>query len=160
MGLLCDETAASGAHRGRRGLAAGLALAAGVFSGACTSRPPLSDDAPAGPYEVVDGWPRVPEGMVFGPALDVAVDGRGRVLVSHAAGRTSGNDALIGEPTILVFDPGTGELLDAWGEGLFIYPHGIEVDRNDFVWVTDSEQNRVFKLTAEGQVVMTLGEAP
>ncbi|WP_437993545.1 hypothetical protein [Sorangium sp. So ce145] len=82
------------------------------------------------------------------------------MLVSHAAGRTSGNDAPIHEPTILAFDPETGELLDAWGEGLFFYPHGIEVDRNDFVWVTDSEQNRVFKLTAEGDVVMTLGEAP
>ncbi|WP_437320077.1 hypothetical protein [Sorangium sp. So ce385] len=160
MGLLCDEAAASGARRGGRVLAVGLALAAGGLSGACTSRPPAADDAPVGPYEVVDGWPRVPEGMVFGPALDVAVDGRGRVLVSHAAGRTSGNDAPIGEATILVFDPETGELLDAWGEGLFVYPHGIEVDRDGFVWVTDSEQNRVFKLTAEGKVVMTLGEAP
>ncbi|XXX80642.1 hypothetical protein WMF30_17955 [Sorangium sp. So ce134] len=160
MGWLCDEAAALGARRGGRGLAVGLALAAGALSGACTSRPPAADDAPGGPYEVVDGWPRVPEGMVFGPALDVAVDGRGRVLVSHAAGRTSGNDAPIGEATILVFDPETGELVDAWGEGLFVYPHGIEVDRNGFVWVTDSEQNRVFKLTAEGKVVMTLGEAP
>ncbi|WP_437579954.1 hypothetical protein [Sorangium sp. So ce887] len=160
MGLLCGETAAFGAQRGCRRLAVGLALAVGALSGACTSRPPVADDAPAGPYEVVDGWPRVPEGMVFGPALDVAVDARGRVLVSHAAGRTSGNDAPISEATILVFDAGTGELLDAWGEGLFVYPHGIEVDRNDFVWVTDSEQNRVFKLTAEGKVVMTLGEAP
>ncbi|WP_437727472.1 hypothetical protein [Sorangium sp. So ce861] len=160
MGLLCDEGAASGARRGGRALAVGLALVAGALSGACTSRPPAADDAPVGPYEVVDGWPRVPEGMVFGPALDVAVDGRGRVLVSHAAGRTSGNDAPIGEATILVFDPETGELLDAWGEELFVYPHGIEVDRNGFVWVTDSEQNRVFKLTAEGKVVMTLGEVP
>ncbi|WP_437337815.1 hypothetical protein [Sorangium sp. So ce394] len=158
--MLCAEAAASGARRGGRALAVGLALAAGGLSGACTSRPPAADDAPVGPYEVVDGWPRVPEGMVFGPALDVAVDGRGRVLVSHAAGRASGNDAPIGEATILVFDPETGELLDAWGEGLFVYPHGIEVDRDGFVWVTDSEQNRVFKLTAEGKVVMTLGEVP
>ncbi|WP_437736789.1 hypothetical protein [Sorangium sp. So ce1335] len=162
-----DERASSGAQRrGRlRTLAAGAlaagALAAGALAGACTSRPqPAADDAPAGPYEVVDGWPRIPEGMTFGPALDVAVDGRGRVLVSHAAGRTSGNDAPIGEATILVFDPETGELLDAWGEGLFVYPHGIEVDPNGFVWVTDSEQDRVFKLTPEGDVVMTLGVVP
>ncbi|WP_437784348.1 hypothetical protein [Sorangium sp. So ce1097] len=158
-----DERAACGAQRrGRlRAITAG-ALAAGALAGACTSRPPpAADDAPAaGPYEVVDGWPRIPDGMTFGPALDVAVDGRGRVLVSHAAGRTSGNDAPIGEATILVFDPETGELLDAWGEGLFVYPHGIEVDRNGFVWVTDSEQDRVFKLTPEGDVVMTLGEVP
>src|SRR5689334_14764537 len=97
MGLFCEEAAASGARRGGRGLAAGLALAAGGLCGACTSRPPAADDAPVGPYAVVDGWPRVREGVVFGPALDVAVDGRGRVLVSHAAGRTSGNDAPIGE---------------------------------------------------------------
>ncbi|WP_437680795.1 hypothetical protein [Sorangium sp. So ce131] len=162
----CEMAARGAARRGRaraaclRARAACLA-AAGALAGACTSsRPPAADDVPAGPYEVVDGWPRVPEGVVFGPALDVAVDGRGRVLVSHAAGRDSGNDAPIGEPTILVFDPETGELLDAWGEGLFVYPHGLEVDRDDFVWVTDSEQDRVFKLTAEGSVVMTLGEVP
>ncbi|XXT23127.1 hypothetical protein WME94_16460 [Sorangium sp. So ce429] len=160
MRLLRHDPARPGAHRAGRVRLLRLALAAGALAGACTSRPPAKDDAPSGPYEVVDGWPRIPEGMVFGPALDVAVDARGRVLVSHAAGRTSGNDAPITEPTILVFDPETGELLDAWGEGLFMYPHGIEVDRNDFVWVTDSEQNRVFKLTAEGNVVMTLGEAP
>ncbi|WP_437801627.1 hypothetical protein [Sorangium sp. So ce693] len=153
--LLRNATSVSCAQRGGRRWLVGLTLA-----GACTSRPPAADDAPVAPYAVADGWPRVPDGMVFGPALDVAVDARGRVLVSHAAGRTSGNDAPISEPTILVFDPETGELLDAWGEGLFFYPHGIEVDRNDFVWVTDSEQNRVFKLTAEGDVVMTLGEAP
>ncbi|WP_437290483.1 hypothetical protein [Sorangium sp. So ce406] len=160
MSLLRDDSMGPAAHRagGRRLVC--LALAAVALAGACTSRRPAADDAPLGPYEVVDGWPRVPEGMVFGPTLDVAVDARGRVLVSHAAGRASGNDALITEPTILVFDPESGELLDAWGEGLFMYPHGIEVDRNNFVWVTDSEQNRVFKLTAQGGLVMSLGEAP
>ncbi|AUX41593.1 uncharacterized protein SOCE26_030140 [Sorangium cellulosum] len=156
-----DSRARRATRRGRARVACLVAAAAGALAGACTSsRPPAADDVPPGPYEVVDGWPRVPEGVVFGPALDVAVDGRGRVLVSHAAGRGSGNDTPIDEPTILVFDPETGELLDAWGAGLFVYPHGLEVDRNDFVWVTDSERDRVFKLTAEGSVVMTLGEVP
>jgi DNA-binding beta-propeller fold protein YncE len=51
-----------------------------------------------------------------------------------------------------------------WGENLFVWPHGIRVDRNGFLWVTDGQGrngrgHQVFKYTPEGQLVMTLGTA-
>ena len=137
-----------------------LALALAALVPACTPPPPPGpDDRPSGPYAVVEGWPRVPEGMAFGPTLAVAVDRDGRVLVAHTAGSEPGGEEPIPDPTIFVFDPESGELLDAWGEGLFVYPHGLAVDADNHVWVTDSEQDRIFKLDAQGNVLMTLGEA-
>lgn len=138
-----------------------MAFAFAALASACSSSPPpAKDDAPSGPYQVVEGWPRVPEGMVLGKTLAVAVDRDGRVLVAHTAGRDSDNDEPIPEPTIFVFDAESGELLDAWGEGLFVYPHGIAVDQDNNVWVTDSEQNRITRLDAQGNVLSTLGDAP
>jgi streptogramin lyase len=149
----------SACRRRLRRWAARVSLAAAASMALhCTSEPAVPDDAPEGPYEVVKDWPRIPEGMVFGKALDVAVDSLGRVFVAHTGSRGQDNRELIPEPTVFVFDPDTGDLLDAWGEGLFAYPHGIEIDRDDHVWVTDSVQNRIFKLDTLGNVMMTLGE--
>lgn len=117
----------------------------------------LPDDVPDSSYEVVEGWPTLAEGVELGRVLGVAVDSRGRVLVTHSAGRSSGNQELIPEPTIFVFDPDSGVLLRTLGAGLFRYPHGIAVDRDDFIWVTDSEAHRVYKLSPEGEVLLTLG---
>jgi DNA-binding beta-propeller fold protein YncE len=123
----------------------------------CGSGGVAPDDVPASPYRQVDGWPKIPEGASFGKPLGVAVDAEGRVFVTHTADRGSGNAEPIARPTIFVFEPDTGELLDQLGAGLFRYPHGISIDRDDALWVTDSEANRVFKLSHEGKVLLTLG---
>jgi sugar lactone lactonase YvrE len=43
-------------------------------------------------------------------------------------------------PTVLKFDP-TGKLVKSFGAGLLIFPHGIYVDRDGNVWVTDGQDN-------------------
>jgi DNA-binding beta-propeller fold protein YncE len=123
----------------------------------CGSSDVTPDDAPSSPYQVVEGWPKLPAGAAFGKPLGVAVDSQGRVFVTHTADQGSGNAEPIALPTIFVFDPDTGALLAQLGAGLFRYPHGISIDRDDALWVTDSEANRVFKLSPEGQVLLTLG---
>jgi len=50
-----------------------IALVA-LASGWTSSPPPTPDDVPSGPQEVVEDWPRVPEGMVLGKTLGVAID--------------------------------------------------------------------------------------
>ena len=43
-------------------------------------------------------------------------------------------------PSILKFDA-TGKLVKSFGAGLLIFPHGIHVDRDGNVWVTDGQDN-------------------
>jgi sugar lactone lactonase YvrE len=43
-------------------------------------------------------------------------------------------------PTILKFDS-TGKLVKSFAPGMMIFPHGIHVDRDGNVWVTDGQDN-------------------
>jgi sugar lactone lactonase YvrE len=43
-------------------------------------------------------------------------------------------------PVVLKFDP-TGKLVKSFGAGMLIFPHGIHVDRDGNVWVTDGQDN-------------------
>ena len=66
------------------------------------------------------------------------------------------------EPPILKYDY-EGNLLDSFGEDLFIFPHGATVDKEGFLWVTDARGNneighQVFKFSPAGELVMTLGQ--
>jgi sugar lactone lactonase YvrE len=64
---------------------------------------------------------------------------------------------------ILKFDE-QGNLVKAFGAGLFVLPHGLAVDREGNVWVTDGvgkdgKGHQVFKFSPDGKVLMTLGKA-
>ncbi len=64
-----------------------------------------------------------------------------------------------------------GKLVKSFGEGMLGRPHGIHVDREGNVWVTDGEGpdgkdpnkngkgHQVFKFSPDGKVLMTLGKA-
>jgi len=46
---------------------------------------------------------------------------------------------------------------------MFVWPHGIRVDRDGFLWITDGRARngigqQVFKFTRDGQLLMTLGK--
>jgi sugar lactone lactonase YvrE len=67
---------------------------------------------------------------------------------------------------ILKFDRRTGKLMASFGAGLFVVPHGLHVDREGNVWVTDFAVNKertkghqVFKFSPDGKVLMRLGRA-
>jgi len=118
---------------------------------------PGGDGVPQSDFEVVPGF-----GQLDGGSLDlvtgVAVDANNRVYVISTRGRQSPNHTIIDEPTIFVFDGETSELLDQLGAGLFLYPHAITIGPEGNLWVTDSDQNRVFKLDPKGHVLLTLGK--
>lgn len=110
---------------------------------------------------VVHGWPQLREGEALGQVTGVGIDGRGAVFVFHRAGRIW-SDPFPSEPidgsTVWVFDGSTGQLLDRWGADLFIMPHGLTVDPESNVWVTDVGTHQVHMFTADGRLLMTLGE--
>jgi peptidylamidoglycolate lyase len=59
--------------------------------------------------------------------------------------------------TITVFDGATGELIAEWGNGMFIMPHGLEVDSDDNIWLTDVGRHQVFKFSHDGELLLELG---
>ena len=125
-----------------------------------------SANEPADPsgttYGVVHGWPVLPEGRILGQATGVGVDSHNHVFVFHRAGR-EWSRPLPADPiqasTVAMFDGETGELLAEWGRDLFAMPHGLTVDDEDNVWVTDVGLHQVFKLTHDGQLLLIVGTA-
>ncbi len=111
-------------------------------------------------YHVVHGWPALPEGFVLGHVPGVGVDSHNHVFVFHRAdhsvlGKTF--DQPIQAPTIMCFDGETGKLVASWGDNMFLVPHGLRVDRDDHIWVTDVGLHQVFKFSHDGKMLMTLG---
>ncbi len=113
-------------------------------------------------YHVVHDWPQLPEGYMLGEVSGVAVDSHNQVFVFHRASRkysAEPNLPPISEPTILCFDGQSGQQISAFGENMFVVPHGLRVDRDDNLWLTDVGLHQVFKMSHDGKLLMTLGTA-
>ena len=66
------------------------------------------------------------------------------------------------ENPVLEFDA-SGKLLISFGTGMFVFPHGIVVDKDNNVWVADADGkdgkgHTVVKFSPTGKVLMTLGK--
>jgi len=107
---------------------------------------PLCSQSTSLAYQVVHGWPKLPEGFALGQVSGVGVDSHNHVFVFHR-----------GEHPVLCFESTTGKLIAAWGDGLFAMPHGLTVDSHDNIWLTDVEHQQVFKFSHDGQLLMTVG---
>jgi DNA-binding beta-propeller fold protein YncE len=103
-----------------------------------------TNDAP-NPYQTIEGHFKLPEGRTWGStsAVDIAPDGR-TIWVAERCGSNSCLDRATGQmnqaPSILKFDT-SGKLLASFGQGMLIFPHGIHVDAQGNVWVTDGQDN-------------------
>ena len=113
------------------------------------------------PYRVVEGWAKLPEGRSWGSTAAVDVDSNDHIWVAERCGTNSCAGSNLSP--ILEFDP-SGKLLRSFGAGMFVFPHGICVDKEGNVWVTDGDGkdgkgHQVFKFSPDGRVLMTLGKA-
>lgn len=113
------------------------------------------------PYQTVENWAKLPEGRMWGSTAGVAIGPNGNIWVAERCGvNTCAGSNLA---PILEFDP-AGKLLTSFGAGMFVFPHGITVDRDGNVWVTDADGkegkgHQVFKFSPAGKVLLTLGKA-
>ncbi|HSU89774.1 MAG TPA: peptidyl-alpha-hydroxyglycine alpha-amidating lyase family protein [Terriglobia bacterium] len=113
------------------------------------------------PYRTTRDWGKPPGGAPWAAVTAVEVANDGAVYVIH---RCSGNScAGRPEPPILKFDR-SGKLLKAWGEAMFVFPHGATIDPDGNLWVTDAQIKdgkgyQVFKFSPDGKLLMTLGKA-
>jgi sugar lactone lactonase YvrE len=122
------------------------------------------------PYRTVEGWAKLPPGRSWGSTSAVEIDKDGRsIWVAERCGANScaGSDL---DP-ILKFDS-SGTLVKSFGSGMLLSPHGIFVDRDGNVWVTDcactgspeqrqtpGKGHQVFKFSPEGQLLLAMGKA-
>jgi DNA-binding beta-propeller fold protein YncE len=124
-------------------LVAAIAAPGISISGQSAAMQP-TNDAP-NPYQSIEGWAKLPEGRTWGSTSAVEVDKDGKsIWVAERCGTNSCLDRAAGKmsdlPTILKFDA-NGKLVQSFGAGLLIFPHGIHVDRDGNVWVTDGQDN-------------------
>lgn len=132
----------------RVGLVAGatvLAAGAGyqVWAQGGASMPPVNQ-AP-NPYTTIEGYFKMPEGRAWGSTSAVDIDKDGKTIwVAERCAANSCWDAAKGEmsplDTLFKFDT-SGKLLLSTGKGMFVFPHGIHVDRDGNIWVTDGNDN-------------------
>jgi len=121
------------------------------------------------PYRTIEGWAKMPEGLTWGSTSAVEIDQDGvSIWVAERCGANSCATSSLNP--ILLFDS-TGTLVRGFGSGLLLSPHGIEVDPDGNVWVTDcactggSAQARpgaghqVYQFSPDGKLLMTLGKA-
>src|SRR6266705_4336098 len=96
-------------------------------------------------YQTIKDWAKMPETRAWGSTSAVEIDRDGKsVWVAERCGQNSCLDRATGQmsplASILKFDP-SGKLVKSFGEGMLIFPHGIFVDREGNVWVTDGQDN-------------------
>src|SRR6185436_378046 len=106
-------------------------LVATALSGgaAAQSAAKPTNDAP-NPYNTVSDYFKLPAGRTWGSTSAVEVDKDGKSI--WVAERCGANSCL---------DLASGKLVQSFGAGLLIFPHGIYVDRDGNVWVTDGQDN-------------------
>ena len=112
------------------------------------------------PYRTVENWAKLPQGRTWGSAAGVTVDSKGHIWVAERCGANSCAGSSLAP--ILEFDP-SGKLLTSFGAGMFVFPHGITVDREGNVWVTDGDGkdgkgHQVFEFSSKGKVLLALGK--
>jgi sugar lactone lactonase YvrE len=140
-------------HSSRAGVIIRVAVITAVSCAGMNAAPTAgsTNDLP-NPYHAVENWAQLPAGVQWGPVISVTPDAHGNIWVFH---RT--------DPAILEFDP-SGKILKSFGTGMFVQAHGLAIDGEGNVWVTDAQSKdgkgqQVFKFSPEGKVLMTLGKA-
>jgi DNA-binding beta-propeller fold protein YncE len=96
-------------------------------------------------YRVVPNWAHIPSDVTLGPVSAVATDASDRVFVCHR-----------GKRPVLVFDR-DGTFLRSWGDEHLKTPHGLRIDREGHVWLTDIGHHQVLKFDADGRLLLALG---
>ena len=128
--------------------------------GAGDTSEPLERSIPDSGYKVDHGWPSLPDGHALGVVRAVDIDSHGHIFAFN-----SFRDWVIpfpeeteSEPLILMWDGKDGSLISSWGAATFRMPHGLSIDADDNVWVTDVARNQVLKFSHDGELLMALGE--
>ena len=116
---------------------------------------------------VITDWGKLPNGREWGSTAgaDIGPDGHVWAYDRCGGGLDGGCDTNLVDP-IVKYHKDTGELLAAFGAGVFVTPHGLHVADDGNVWATDFAGNadgtkghQVHKFSPTGELLMSLGTA-
>jgi sugar lactone lactonase YvrE len=117
------------------------------------------------PYQPGErNWAKHADGRTWGSTAGIDIGPKGEIWAIDRCGVNSceGSDL----PTVHQLDPATGNVVRSIGARLFAFPHGLHVDRDGNIWVTDGQASKdgtkghqVWKLSPDGKVLMRLGKA-
>lgn len=96
-------------------------------------------------YEEVVDWAQLPPDYVWQDMMAVDIDSKGDI---YALQRTPFQ--------VMVFDS-KGKFLRSWDTGMLPRVHGLRIDQEDNVWITDRKLHQVLKYTRDGKLLMELG---
>jgi len=136
---------------------------------------PVNSGPQPNPYRTVRDWGKLPDRQ-WGGSNGVAIDRDGKSVWAVDRCSPGTNPGCLGTKAnpIHKFDE-SGKEVRSFGGGMFVWPHGLHVDRDGNIWVADSgavpsaealkkfpgEANKgsyVVKFSPEGKVLMTLGK--
>ena len=95
-------------------------------------------------YRVEENWAKAPEGQVLGLSVAAAHDSQGRIYILQRK-----------DPPVLIFDR-EGNFLSSWGNGSFVYPHGLAIV-DDIVYLVDDHCHVCLMYTLDGKPIQMLG---
>lgn len=100
-------------------------------------------------YEELATWEQLPEGWSFKEVVDVVVDAQDRVYVFNR-----------GEHPLIIFEP-DGRFIRAWGEGMFVRPHGLTLlpdeQLGQILYCVDDDGHWIGKFSLDGELLMSIG---
>ena len=112
-------------------------------------------------YELIENWAKIPDDYTLGNPTGVALTSNQNLVVFHRGSRSwqvpMPKEKII-EDTFIEIDKATGKIIKSWGSNLFIMPHGLEIDKEDNIWITDVGLHQVIKYDSNGNELMVLGK--
>lgn len=116
---------------------------------------------------ISQNWPA--SNRKLGSVSAVSFDSYGNIVVFHRGNHvwdmesfnsmneyTKRNHGPITDNTIIAFNRTIGQVSYEWGKNLFYMPHGLTIDLENNVWVTDVALHQVFKFNSTNRTTPEL----
>jgi streptogramin lyase len=138
------------------------AFGAALLATAAIAQPAVDPNSAPNPYRVDEGWAKLTAGRHWGAVPGVDIDRDGKSVWVFDRCETADDCSASKLDPVLKFDA-SGKLVKSFGAGMINYPHGLFIDRDENVWISDGRAKNngkghtVMKFSPDGKLLMTLG---